>query len=90
VVVRDRLPAMQALLKRLVREGSFDVIHADQTAMAQYALFAQAAQQATSFRPRLILDQHNALHLVVRRQAGFETGSGTGSLEKRGRAVGDL
>jgi polysaccharide biosynthesis protein PslH len=74
VVVRDRLPAMQALLKRLVREGSFDVIHADQTAMAQYAHFAQAAQQATSFRPRLILDQHNALHLVVRRQAGFEKG----------------
>jgi glycosyltransferase involved in cell wall biosynthesis len=74
VIIRDRLPAMQKLLQQLVGEHRFDIIHADQTAMGQYALFAQAAQAANGFRPRLVLDQHNALHLVVKRQATYEKG----------------
>ncbi|MCA9951884.1 MAG: glycosyltransferase [Anaerolineales bacterium] len=71
VITRDRLPAMQEFLRRLVNSVNFDVIHADQTAMAQYALYAQAN---AANEPRTILDQHNALYLVVERQANYERG----------------
>lgn len=73
VIVRDRLPAMQAVLLRLIRETPFAVVHADQTAMAQYALYARDAH-AEGQRPRLLLDQHNALYLLVQRQATYERG----------------
>ena len=72
-IVRDRVPAMQALLRRLARQTPFDIVHADQTAMAQYALFARDAH-APERRPRILLDQHNAMYLLVQRQAGYETG----------------
>ena len=71
VITRDRLPAMQEFLRRLVNSVNFDVIHADQTAMAQYALYAQAN---AANEPRTILDQHNALYLVVERQGNYERG----------------
>lgn len=72
-IVRDRVPAMQALLRRLARETPFAVIHADQTAMAQYALYAREAY-APERRPQILLDQHNAMYLLVQRQAGYESG----------------
>jgi polysaccharide biosynthesis protein PslH len=73
VIVRDRMPAMEALLARLIRETAlaaapFVAAHADQTAMAQYALFARSQQPDL----RLVLDQHNALFQLVRRQADDE------------------
>jgi glycosyltransferase involved in cell wall biosynthesis len=71
VIVRDRLPAMEALLRELVAEGSFDAVHADQTSMAYYGLMAREAH-GTGKRPWLVLDEHNALYLVVRRQADYE------------------
>lgn len=71
VIARDRLPAMLDHLRLLVRAIDFDIIHADQTAMAQYALYAQAVAVN---QPRIILDQHNALYLVVKRQASYERG----------------
>lgn len=71
VITRDQLPAMHVCLRKLVMETEFDVIHADQTAMAQYALFAQ---EAATNKPRIVLDQHNALYLVVARQARHERG----------------
>ena len=73
VIARDRLRAMEQLLARVMREERFDVVHADQTAMAQYALYACDA--ITGKRPpQLVLDQHNALHLLVQRQARYERG----------------
>jgi polysaccharide biosynthesis protein PslH len=68
VIARDRMPAMEQLLARLLRQTTFDAVHADQTAMAQYALFARRQQPGL----RLVLDQHNALFQLVQRQAGDE------------------
>ncbi len=72
-IIRDGLPAMQRLLRRLARETPFDVVHADQTAMAQYALYARGAHDDDR-RPHTLLDQHNAMYLLVERQAGYESG----------------
>ena len=73
IIDRDRLPEMEMVLQGLVETTTFDVIHADQTAMAQYALFARDASDER-IRPRILLDQHNALYLLVRRQARYERG----------------
>jgi hypothetical protein len=62
------------LLARLVRETAFDVVHADQTAMAQYALYARDQSAARGHRLRTLLDQHNAMYLLVARQAALERG----------------
>lgn len=72
-ILRDGVPAMQALLRRLARQTPFAIVHADQTAMAQYALYARDAHPAQR-RPRILLDQHNAMYLLVQRQAGYESG----------------
>ena len=72
-ILRDRLPGMQALLRRLARETPFAVVHADQTAMAQYALYARDAHPLER-RPQILLDQHNAMYLLVQRQGGYESG----------------
>jgi glycosyltransferase involved in cell wall biosynthesis len=56
----------------LVAQGGYDAVHADQTSMAQYALFARSAAPAGA-RPAAILDQHNALYLLVARQASYES-----------------
>ncbi len=73
IIVRDHLTEMDSELLGLIETTSFDVIHADQTSMAQYALFARNSC-ANGRRPRIILDQHNALFLVVARQAEYERG----------------
>jgi len=70
VVVRDEIAAMQALLRRLVREQRFDFIHADQVSMAQYALYAR--RHSPGPKPRAILDAHNALYLIPTRMAEYE------------------
>jgi glycosyltransferase involved in cell wall biosynthesis len=59
---RDDRKVMRALVTRLAAEGSFDVIHADQLNMAQYARCVPDA-----FR---ILDAHNALWLLYKRLWG--------------------
>jgi glycosyltransferase involved in cell wall biosynthesis len=66
LVLRDEVGAMHALLGRLVREGSFDVVHADQTSMAQYALRARAQAGGSM---RTVLDAHNALYRIPERMA---------------------
>ena len=73
VIIRDRIRRMEKKIEALVEEKAFDVIHADQTSMAQYALFARAVHRAAQ-RPCILLDQHNALYLVVGRQAKNERG----------------
>lgn len=75
VIARDRLAAMETVLRDLVTAAPFDVVHADQTAMAQYALYARGQQQQRGHAaPRIVLDQHNALYLLVQRQARYERG----------------
>jgi hypothetical protein len=61
MMVRDRRAAMRALVRRLAATESFDVVHADQLNMAQYALQVPGA--------RHILDAHNALWVLYGRLA---------------------
>jgi hypothetical protein len=67
VIVRDEMPEMIALLRKLTREQRFDIIHADQTSMAGYGQMA-----ARSGHSRTVLDQHNAIHMLARRMATQE------------------
>lgn len=59
MMVRDDRAAMRQLVDRLAAENQFDVAHADQLNMAQYAARVPGA--------RKILDAHNALWLLYQR-----------------------
>jgi glycosyltransferase involved in cell wall biosynthesis len=73
VIARDEIEDMCSLLQQLVRDGSFDVVHADQTSMAQYALWARLqVPDSHSLRPRLVLDAHNTLYRIPDRMARYE------------------
>jgi glycosyltransferase involved in cell wall biosynthesis len=72
VIVRDEMPQMRAALRRLIGQHQVDVVHADQTSMAQYALYAHSAARPPDPRPRLILDAHNALYRIPERMARHE------------------
>ena len=61
MMVRDDRRQMRRLLDRLSRDISFDVAHADQLNMTQYA-----NRVPTAFK---VLDAHNALWLLYRRLA---------------------
>jgi polysaccharide biosynthesis protein PslH len=67
LIARDRVPEMNTLIQGLAADPPFDAIHADQLWMAPYALAAGAHNGGT--RPRLVLDQHNAVHLIPGRLA---------------------
>jgi polysaccharide biosynthesis protein PslH len=71
LIARDDVAAMRAKVSELIRQQPFDAIHADQLWMAQYALTAAAA--APDGRPRLVLDQHNAMYLIPQRLAESAT-----------------
>lgn len=72
IIVRDEIDEMHALLRRLVKEEMFDIIHADQTSMAQYALYARSHAVKAGGRPKIILDAHNALYRIPERLAAHE------------------
>lgn len=59
MILRDNRKAMRDLIDRLIAEQSFDVVHADQLNMAQYAERVPGAFK--------VLDEHNALWLLYRR-----------------------
>jgi glycosyltransferase involved in cell wall biosynthesis len=59
MMVRDDRPAMRQLIDRLAAETRFDIAHADQLNMAQYAARVPGASR--------ILDAHNALWVLYRR-----------------------
>jgi glycosyltransferase involved in cell wall biosynthesis len=61
MMARDDRAAMRQLVDRLASETRFDIAHADQLNMAQYAARAPGA--------RKVLDAHNALWLLYRRLA---------------------
>jgi glycosyltransferase involved in cell wall biosynthesis len=69
LIVRDEVQEMVAKVKALVGENRFDAIHADQLWMAQYGLLARQVAQQKGERPRLVLDQHNAMYLIPQRMA---------------------
>lgn len=86
LIVRDRVPEMRTLLRELVQQTPYDVIHADQTSMAQYALYAHAQHlQARGgvARPKLVLDVHNALYRVPEQISRLESRSLRGLLLRR-------
>jgi len=73
VIARDRVSKMKAMIREIIQAGGFDLVHADQTSMAMYGLYAHEVHDK-SHKPQTVLDQHNALHLVVRRQARYMSG----------------
>jgi glycosyltransferase involved in cell wall biosynthesis len=72
LISRDRVPAMDRALEIAVTHNRYDVIHADQLWMAPYALRASALAQRNGYQPCVILDQHNAVHLIPKRMAAEE------------------
>lgn len=66
LIARDRVNAMTRRVRELASGGAFDALHADQLWMASYALEAAGASRK---RPRLVLDQHNAMALIPERLA---------------------
>ncbi|MFC2043163.1 glycosyltransferase family 4 protein [Chloroflexota bacterium] len=69
LITRDRVPRMEAALLKIISEERFDVVHADQLWMAAYALYARMSADQNGYQPNLILDQHNAVHLIPARLA---------------------
>lgn len=65
LMLRDESPAMRALLQKLLKEHSFDLIHIDQLNMA---LFAQNTNLP------VVLDEHNAVWTIFARMARQERG----------------
>jgi len=55
---------MDRRIENLNLESDFDVIHADQLWMAPYAQRAAELSKQKRGRPHLVLDQHNAVHLI--------------------------
>lgn len=70
IIRRDEVPGMAALVQDDLLQGGYDVVHADQLWMAQYALLAaKLAAQGKIERPTLILDEHNACYQIFQRLA---------------------
>ncbi len=65
LIARDSIGQMHGTVQRLVRENHFDVVHADQLAMAQYVVNTNGAKK--------VLDEHNAVWTLVRRLWQNET-----------------
>jgi glycosyltransferase involved in cell wall biosynthesis len=61
MMLRDERPEMRATLQELADTTRFDVVHADQLNMAQYAL--------PFTKSRKVLDLHNALWVLYQRMA---------------------
>jgi len=75
-IVRDEMPEMAALLRKLVAqpaaEGGFDVVHADQLSMAWWSRLAIDAAARAGRPVRSLLDEHNAIYLLTERMAANE------------------
>ncbi len=64
LIVRDDLRVMDDTLATITKHSIFDAVHADQLAMAHYALRLP--------KPKKILDQHNAVWTIMERLAENE------------------
>ncbi len=68
LVERDDQAGMRAAVSALARTERFDVIHADQLTMAQFALAAGEDQSKSGAqKPFLVFDAHNAVWTIVER-----------------------
>ncbi len=71
IIERDNTPEMRRCLQELC--GPFDIVHADQTSMAQHALAAAHFVERHGYRrPRVVLDAHNALYRILDQTARGE------------------
>jgi polysaccharide biosynthesis protein PslH len=68
IILRDFLPEMAQLIKKLVANTVYDYIHSDQLWMARYALLAGSICPTS----KRILDEHNACYLIVKQLARGE------------------
>ncbi len=67
LVTRDAKPEMQSLVNKLTREQWFDIVHADQLTMGQYALEVGSWKLEVGNHPSLVFDAHNAVWQIVER-----------------------
>ena len=67
VIYRDDLVEMKQAITSILEAKRFDIVHCDQTAMAQFGIYAKKLMNAE--QAYLVLDQHNALYMAVARQA---------------------
>ena len=74
MMVRDDRAEMRNLVDRLCQEQPFEIAHADQHNMAQYA------ERATNARK--VLDAHNALWLLYKRLSETMSDSGRSGVQK--------
>jgi len=65
---RDHKSEMVQAVERLLKNGQYDAVHADQLWMAQYALRARGVANGI----KLVLDEHNACFQVTRRLVARE------------------
>jgi polysaccharide biosynthesis protein PslH len=65
LIERDNLRPMQELVNKLVQEGDFDFIHADQLTMVQFAVRGASAFPGKNLK--VIFDAHNAVWSIVER-----------------------
>ncbi|MFN2175716.1 MAG: glycosyltransferase [Anaerolineales bacterium] len=72
LIDRDSVKAMDQLISTLIRRQRYEAIHADQLWMAQYALRAQTQLYEQGLNTTLVMDQHNAVHLIPQRLADNE------------------
>jgi len=66
IIRRDYVPEMAQVIQEEIASGGYDVIHADQLWMAQYALLG------ANRGAKLILDEHNACFQIFQRLAKGE------------------
>lgn len=71
IVTRDEAGEMTTTLRQLTGKVAFDLVHADQLSMASWGELA--ARMRKHHRPRTLLDEHNAVYLLVRRMAETES-----------------
>jgi glycosyltransferase involved in cell wall biosynthesis len=65
LIERDDLHPMQELVNKLVKDGDFHFIHADQLTMVQFAV--RGASAIPGKNPKVIFDAHNAVWTIVER-----------------------
>lgn len=67
LVTRDAQIEMKQLIHRLAQQP-FDIVHADQLTMAQFALqFRQHCKANSRVSPKIVFDAHNAVYEIVER-----------------------
>ena len=73
VIARDKMAEMDAVVRGLAAGGAFDVVHADQLSMAWWGQRAVQSARAAGHSLHALLDQHNAIYLLIERMAANES-----------------